>query len=100
MINMDKYIYLTKLYDYYKELFTLKQQSYFEEYYFENLSLQEISENYHVSRNAVHNQIKIVEKKLLEYEEKLGINLKKDKILELLNGKISDKIIEKIEEII
>ena len=36
------------LYDYYKELLTTKQQQYFEGYYFENESLQELSENYEV----------------------------------------------------
>ena len=36
---MEEKIYYTSLYDYYKNLFTLKQQSYFEDYYFNDLSL-------------------------------------------------------------
>ena len=55
---------LTILYDYYSNLLTDKQRLYFEEYYFNNLSLQEISENYSVSRNAVFNSLKEIEKKL------------------------------------
>ncbi len=97
---MDKYLYLNELYDYYKELFTEKQQCYFEDYYFENLSLSEIADNYHVSRNAIHNQLKIVEEKLLEYEEKLGLLSKKNTIKELLKDKIDDKLLERIEELI
>ena len=40
---MDEREYIIILYDYYKELFNMKQQEYFEEYYFNNLSLSEIS---------------------------------------------------------
>ena len=56
--DMDRRIYLNNLYDYYKGLFTDKQQEYFEEYYYNNLSLSEIAENNNVIRNAVHNQVK------------------------------------------
>ena len=74
---MDRYVYLNELYDYYKDLFTEKQQEYFEDYYFNNLSLAEIAENYGVSRNAIHNQLKIIEDKLEEYEQKLKLYEKK-----------------------
>ena len=57
---MDKRIYLNNLYDYYKDLFTEKQQEYFEDYYYNNFSLAEIAENNDVSRNAIHNQLKIM----------------------------------------
>ena len=97
---MDKYIYYNNLYDYYKDLFTDKQQTYFEDYYFNNLSLTEISENYGVSRNAVHNQLKIMENKLEEYEEKLGLYKKKNKIIDILNNKIDNNIMDKIKELI
>lgn len=97
---MDKYLYLNELYDFYKELFTEKQQEYFEDYYFENLSLSEIAENNKVSRNAVFNQLKIVEKKLYEYEEKLKLKEKKEEIKELLKESIDDKLLEKVEDIL
>ena len=66
---MNHRLYLTYLYDYYGELLTEKQRNYFEEYYFNNLSLLEISENYQVSRNAIHKQLKEVEEKLNKYEQ-------------------------------
>ena len=96
---MDNQIYYSTLYDYYKELLTEKQKQYFEEYYFDNLSLSEISENEQISRNAVHKQIKDVEKKLEFYEEKLHLyfNYKQlKKIIEPLNESLKEKIEEYI----
>lgn len=96
---MDRVVYLNMLYDLYKDLFTEKQQMYFEAYYFENLSLGEIAENNNVSRNAVHNQIKIMEEKLDELESKLKLNEKKDKIISKLDKKIDEKLLEEIKGI-
>ena len=61
---MDKRFRLNTLYDYYKDFFTEKQQEYFEDYYYSNYSLGEIAEVNNISRNAVHNQLKIVEERL------------------------------------
>ena len=69
---MDKVIYLTNLFDYYGELLTNKQQAYFKDYYFDNLTLSEIAENENISRNAVHKQIKDAENKLKHYENILS----------------------------
>lgn len=94
---MDNQIYYINLYDYYKELLTEKQKQYFEEYYFDNLSLSEISENEQISRNAVHKQIKDVEKKLEYYEEKLHLfsNYKQlQKIIQPLEPTLKEKIEE------
>lgn len=97
---MDKYLYLNELYDFYKDLFTKKQQIYFEDYYFKNLSLSEIAENNQVSRNAVYKQLKIVEKKLYMYEQKLKLKSKKEEIKELLKDNIDDKLLDRIETIL
>lgn len=97
---MEDILYFTNLYDYYGELLTEKQRIYFEEYYFQNLTLQEISENYNISRNAVHKQIKEVEMKLEFYEEKLGLYKRYIELEKCLN-KISDqKLKEEIKRII
>ena len=80
---MDKKIYLNNLYDYYSDLFTDKQKNYFEDYYFNDLSLSEIAENNNVSRNAVHSQIKIMESKLEYYEKILGLYEKANKIRDI-----------------
>ncbi len=87
---MEEVIYLNELYDFYGSLLTDKQRDYFENYYFNNLSLGEMAENYGVSRNAIHKQLKIVEERLKYYEENLEL-LKKSKKAEELVQKINDK---------
>lgn len=96
---MDKALYLTSLYDYYGDLLTEKQQSYFEDYYFNNYSLSEIADNYEYSRNAIHKQIKDVENKLIHYEEKLNLLDKKQK-LERIIVDLDQTIKEEIEKLI
>lgn len=94
---LEDAIYLSILYDYYGILLTEKQRLYFEEYYFNNLTLSEMSENYGISRNAIHKNIKETSNKLLEYEEKLKLKKKSDQIRKLLE-KEDSKLKEKIEE--
>jgi len=96
---MDKKIYLNNLYDYYQDLFTDKQKNYYEDYYFNDLSLSEIAENNNVSRNAIHNQIRIVEEKLEFYEEVLSLYKKSLEIKEIIKS-IDNNIKEKIEKLI
>ena len=96
---IEKRDYIIILYDYYNELLNEKQKEYFEDYYFNNLSLSEISENLNISRNAVHKALKTVENKLIEYETKLNLYSKSLKINKLLNN-INEENIEKIKELI
>ena len=51
---MEETFYFTMLYDFYGELLTPKQREFFESYYFDNLTLQEIADNHGISKNAVH----------------------------------------------
>ena len=97
---MNKRDYLIVLYDYYCELFNEKQRTYFENYYFNNLSLGEISENLDISRNAVHKVLKNIEEKLLFYEDKLELYKKTEKIKKLINETKDEKIKEKLKELI
>ena len=66
-------IELVLMYDFYNLLLDDKEKIWFEYYYFDNMSLQEISENYGVSRNAVHKSLKKVKEKLIDYENKLHL---------------------------
>lgn len=91
---MDHRLYVIALYDIYGELLTNKQQEYFEDYYFNNLSLAEISENLGITRTAVHNQIKEAEEKLEHYEKILKLKEKKEKIIKYIKENKSDKILE------
>ena len=97
---MDKNTKLVMLYDHYSSLLTDKQQEYFEDYYFNNLTLSEISENNDVSRNAVHKQIKEVSEKLNYYEEKLNLLEKNKKISEILKSCSDENLVKQIENLI
>jgi len=90
---------LTILYDYYGLLLTDKQQLYFEDYYFNNLSLQEIADNNQISKNAVHKALKEIVSKLEYYEDKLKLYEKSKKINKLIEN-IDEKIKEEIKELI
>lgn len=91
---MKEIIYLNNLFDLYGELLTEKQQKYFKKYYFENLSYGEIADIYHISRNAVFHQLKLIEEKLHFYEKILNLYRKKMKINDIINV-IEDKDIKK-----
>ena len=86
---------LVILYDYYGELLNEQQREYFELYYFDNLSLAEISENDGKSRNAIHKCIKSSSLKLYEYEDKLGLYEKSKKLDGIIN-KIDDENIRNL----
>ena len=88
---------LIELYDIYKNLLTDKQKNYFEDYFYMDLSLSEIASNNEVSRNAVFDQIKRVEKSLYDYEEKLHL---KEKFQKLESLEVKDDIKELISNII
>ncbi|MCI7241621.1 MAG: HTH domain-containing protein [Bacilli bacterium] len=96
---MEERDYYIILYDLYSSLFSMKQREYFEDYYFNNLSLSEISENVGVSRNAIHKSIKSIEKKLLFYEDNLKLykkNLEVNNIIKNINDKNIRKKLEGI----
>lgn len=80
---------------------TTKQQQYFEDYYFNNLSLSEMSENLGISRNAINKQLHKAVEKLEYYEEQLELYQKKQKVMQYLDKtNIEKSIKEKIEEFI
>ena len=74
---------LISLFEIYKDLFTEKQQLYFKNYYYEDLSLSEISDNIKVSRAIVGRTIKEVSQKLKKYESILHVKALQDKIKEI-----------------
>jgi len=92
---MEDIVYYSELYDLYKNLLTDKQREYFEEYYFNNLSLSEISSDFDISRNAVSKQLAVIREKLDEFELKLKLYSKKEKILScVIDENLKDKIID------
>jgi len=87
------------LYDYYGELISDKKRMIFEDYYFNNLSLSEIADNNNISRNAIHKTIKNVEEKLAEYEEKLKLYEKEEKIKSIISEIEDVELREKIKKV-
>lgn len=90
---MDERTKLIILYDYYEKLLNENQRDIFQDYYFDNLSLNEIAENNFVSKNAIFKQLKSIEEKLIDYEEKLQFNKKFSKLEKLIN-KINDETLK------
>lgn len=97
---MEDIVYYNNLYDFYGCLLTEKQREYFEDYYFNNLSLAEMAENYEVSRNAIFKQLHIVVDKLMEYESKLKLYEKREKMVSLVSEITDSMLREKLEELI
>ena len=95
---MEERDYLIILYDFYSELLNDKQKEYFEDYYFNNLSLGEMSENLGVSRNAIHKTIQTIQDKLYFYEEKLSLYKRRKELYDIIKDVDSD-IRNKIEKI-
>lgn len=95
MMEMNR-VYLNDLYDLYNSLLRDHEKIIFEDYYQNDLSLAEIAENNSVTRNAIHKSLKSTENKLIDYEEKLKLYAKKNKILKAIN----DNDINSIKNII
>lgn len=87
---MDKVVEIGILFDYYGKLLTDKQFEIIDQYYNEDLSLSEIAEIHGISKQAVSENLKRAEKKLYNYEKKL--------LLVDRNQKISKGIQNALEE--
>lgn len=80
---LEKTTRMNLLYDFYGALLTEKQRMFMELYYYDNLSLSEIAEQYDVSRQAVHDNIRRSETQLEEYETKLFLLKKYERQMQL-----------------
>lgn len=97
---MDKFFYYNNLFSVYQNLLTLKEQNIFSLYYEENLSLGEIAENLHISRSAVGNTVKTVQKKLENYENLLHVQEKNEILKECLEKSTDQNVHEKIRKVL
>ena len=99
MQDLAKRDYNIRLFETYENILTENQKEYFKNYYFFDMSLQEIAENFNISRNAVYDQIKRTVANLEYYEEKLHL-LKIKELLQEIKENVDVQTKEKIEELI
>lgn len=71
--GMSKNLEISVLLDFYGEMLTEKQREVVELYYNEDLSLGEIAQFSHITRQGVRDSIKRAEAVLLQFEERLGL---------------------------
>lgn len=102
VIDMEKKVLQTYLYDFYGELLTEHQRSIYEDFVLSDLSLGEIAQEQGISRQGVFDLVKRCDKLLMGYEEKLHLLERfwkiKDKIREIhrLTGETGGKSEEEI----
>lgn len=82
---MSKNLKISVLLDFYGDMLTDKQKDVIELYYNEDLSLAEIAEHEHISRQGVRDSIKRGEEAMLEFEQKLGLAEKFSKLSEMID---------------
>ena len=76
--------YCCQLLDHYDVLLTGHQKDILHEYFYEDLSMGEIAENYGVSKSAIQDLIKRTIRQLNGYEEKMKLIEKDEKMGRLL----------------
>ncbi len=81
VMEVENSIKISILLEIYGKLLTQKQYDLLNDYYNNDLSLAEIAENEKITRQAVRDNLKKGERKLFNFEEKLGI-MKKSKMQE------------------
>lgn len=84
MVSIEKTERINNLLDLYKDLLTDKQQEIMDMYYLYDLSLSEIAQDTNTTRAAVYDLIKRTSKTLENYEEKLHLLEKRNKLLEII----------------
>jgi len=98
-MTIEKTQRINNLLDLYKDLLTDKQQEIMDMYFLYDLSLSEIAEDTNTSRAAVFDLIKRTSKSLENFESKLHLLEKRNKILELIKD-VDEELKNKIEEIL
>lgn len=88
---MSKNLNISLLMDFYGQLLTDKQLAALEYYYNDDLSLAEIADEMNISRQGVRDFIKRGEKQLDDFEQKLGLSGRFDKVrnkIEQINNSV------------
>lgn len=82
---MEKIIERNLLFDFYGDLLTKRQRDIYQDAVYGDLSLSELADDYGISRQGIHDQIKRCDKALEEYESKLNLIARFEKIKKYSN---------------
>ena len=89
---MEKSIEVSMLLELYGKLLTNTQADTVDLYYNQNLSLGEIAEELNITRQGVRKNLVYAEKKLFDFEEKLGFLKQKLENDEQMSKKLQEKL--------
>lgn len=82
---LEKMLRISLLYDFYGALLTQRQRQCLEMHYLNDLSLSEIGDQIHISRQAVYDIVKRSEQVLEGYEAKLGLVARHQRERQIIN---------------
>ncbi len=82
--EMEDFAYRGKLFDFYGELLSPRQKQIYEMNVERDMSLSEIAEVIGISRQGVHSALQKTDAELREYERKLGLIARFDRLKEKL----------------
>jgi hypothetical protein len=85
ILLLKKTIKITMLFDFYGSLLTGKQRQIINSYFYNDLSLSEIADNIGISRQGVYDHLHRSEENLEDYEAKLGLLKKYNRIRKNIN---------------
>ena len=91
--------YLLSLYELYNKLLNEKERDYFENYYYEDLSLQEIADNNKVSKSYVGKLLNNIEKKINNYELSLSLYKRNNEIRNIIEN-LEEEVKNKIDKLL
>ena len=101
---MEKSIEVSMLLELYGKLLTNTQADTVDLYYNQNLSLGEIAEELNITRQGVRKNLVYAEKKLFDFEEKLGFlkqKLENDEIIkEVIKSSDDDVLKDKLSKLL
>lgn len=80
--SLEKMNRMNVLFDFYGPLLTEKQQTFLRCYFQDDYSLGEIAAEFAISRQAVYEHLKRAEQTLEDYERKLGLAIRHEKLRE------------------
>lgn len=99
MVSIEKTERINNLLDLYKDLLTDKQQEIMDMYYLYDLSLSEIAQDNNTTRAAVYDLIKRTSKTLENYEEKLHLLEKRNKLIDIIKD-LDDDLKVKLQDLL